>query len=432
MIKTLVDFLAKSCVNLQHSRRTGSPMKLLLRIFVPFFITIPLSAQMNTAQELFNQYDRFKLHEITTRRFTQAQMLGWLQLLETKKAFVSNTVGSSAEGRVILLLKSGNGPTKVLLWTQMHGDESTATMALLDILNFFAQEPNHPLVKSLRDNLTLLMIPMLNPDGAERFQRRTAQMIDLNRDALRLGTPEAAVLKTVRDSYEPDFGFNLHDQDPRYTVGQAKNPAAIALLAPAYDESRNDNPVRTRAKMVAARIAATLGTLIPGLIARYDDTFEPRAFGDNIQKWGTSTILVESGGWRNDPEKMHLRKLNFVALLDALLSIATNEYASVDVALYDQLPFNGKNLFDMILRNAELSAHSTAKPLTVDIGINFSEERDSAGQREIIGTIMDVGDLSTFGSFEEYDCQGVTLDSTQIDIEKKMRRDDILRLIGKL
>ncbi|MDZ7613027.1 MAG: hypothetical protein U5K51_04450 [Flavobacteriaceae bacterium] len=32
----------------------------------------------------------------------------------------------------------------------------------------------------------------------------------------------------------------------------------------------------------------------PGQTGRYDDEFEPRAFGDNIQKWGTSAILIES------------------------------------------------------------------------------------------------------------------------------------------
>jgi hypothetical protein len=30
----------------------------------------------------------------------------------------------------------GNGKKKVLLWTQMHGDEPTATMASFDMFNF--------------------------------------------------------------------------------------------------------------------------------------------------------------------------------------------------------------------------------------------------------------------------------------------------------
>ena len=44
----------------------------------------------------------------------------------------------------------------------------------------------------------------------------------------------------------------------------------------------------------------------PGQVGRYNDDFEPRAFGDNIQKWGTSTILIESGGYPNDIEKQEI------------------------------------------------------------------------------------------------------------------------------
>ena len=39
------------------------------------------------------------------------------------------------------------------------------------------------------------MVPMLNPDGAERYARRNAQAIDINRDALQLATPEGRLLK---------------------------------------------------------------------------------------------------------------------------------------------------------------------------------------------------------------------------------------------
>ena len=51
-----------------------------------------------------------------------------------------------------------------------------------------------------------------------------------------------------------------------------------------------------------------LSDFIPGHIGRYSDDYEPRAFGDNFQTWGTSTILIETGGWKGDPEKQFLRK----------------------------------------------------------------------------------------------------------------------------
>jgi hypothetical protein len=373
---------------------------------------------LDGARELFDQYDRFKLTQITSRRFTQDDLLRWLAPLELRAGFTSRPVGTSAEGRTIPLLTLGTGATKVLLWSQMHGDEPTATMALVDLLNFFAEAPDHPIGKTVRTELTLLMIPMLNPDGAERFQRRTAQLIDLNRDALQLATPEARILKSVQASFQPDFAFNLHDQDPRYTVGSTRNVAAIALLAPAVDFERSDTPVRLRAKQLAATFAEVMRLFIPDHLARYNDQFEPRAFGDNIQKWGTSTVLVESGGWPQDRDKMFLRKLNCVGLLASLHAIATGEYRQIDIAAYETLPFNGNNLYDIILRGARVKASPAAPAVTVDIGINIEERLDASGRVQLVGKIVDVGDLSTFGAFDEQDASGLELDGAQVQLEK--------------
>lgn len=405
-------------------------MRLLLPIL---FLTVAqtLEPQMKTFDDYAALYDRHKVNAIITRRFNQNQMLGWIQPLSDKGGFTATTIGTSAEGRSILLYTIGNGSTRVLLWSQMHGDEPTATMALIDLLSFLSKEPDHPTSKALRQNLTVLMIPMINPDGAERFQRRTAQSVDMNRDALRLATPEARLLKTVRDRFEPEFGFNLHDQDPRYTVGQSKEVAAIALLAPAMDEEKSDNIGRLKAKQVSARMTEALNGFIPGHVTRYDDTFEPRAFGDNIQKWGTSTILIESGGWMGDPEKMHLRKANFIAILAALESIATDDYRNADVSVYESLPFNGKNMYDIILRGATFQASPSVPPLRVDIGINIEDERDSTGQMTPIAKIVDLGDLSTMAAFRDIDCSGMVFDSTEIELQKSMPRqavDDLLNL----
>ena len=52
-----------------------------------------------------------------------------------------------------------------------------------------------------------------------------------------------------------------------------------------------------------------------GMISRYDDTYEPRAFGDGIQSLGVATMLVEAGGWPEaDPEPM--TRLHFHGMLD--------------------------------------------------------------------------------------------------------------------
>lgn len=392
-----------------------------------------LQSTIDVARELFSNYETFRVREITSRRFRQADLLRWLQALAPRGFFSMSPLGSSAEGRTIPLLTFGRGPVTVLLWSQMHGDEPTATMALVDLLNFLSRERQHPLTTTITEKLKVLIIPMLNPDGAERFQRRTAQAIDMNRDALAFETPEARLLKEVRDRYQPQFGFNLHDQDPRYTVGNTKEVSTIALLAPAFDEARSDNHIRVPAKQVASFFASVMQEFIPGHVSKYDDSFEPRAFGDNIQRWGTSTVLVESGGWPQDREKMFIRKLNYVGLLSSLSSIALGSYARASLAVYDQLPFGTKYLFDVVLRGAWLQAVETAPPVKVDVGINIDESLNGSKEAlELIGTILEIGDLSIYGAFRDIPMNGKLLRSEDIQIERKLSMTELESLMPKM
>ena len=171
--------------------------------------------------------------------------------------------------------------------------------------------------------LTLHFVPMVNPDGAERFQRRNAQGIDINRDALRLQTPEGRALKTLRDRLQPRVGFNLHNQNWGTAIGDPPRPASISLLSVAYDEKRSENPGRVLTKKLCAVIRDSLEPFAPGQIGRYDDEFEVRAFGDNMTLWGTPVVLIETGPWPSEQMDAPLVRLNFVAILSALDALAT-------------------------------------------------------------------------------------------------------------
>jgi hypothetical protein len=348
---------------------------------------------------------RFRVEAIDTRRFTHAELWKAVESSLESPALKVEEIGRSIHGREIRSVTFGQGPTRVLLWSQMHGDESTATMALADIFRFLADRDPHPLRDRLRRDLTIVFVPMLNPDGAEVFRRQNAAGIDINRDARPLATPEARALKTIRDRLAPDFGFNLHDQGARTRAGGDGPPAAIALLDPAFDEQRTYNPVRTRARLVAAGIARALGTEIPGRIARYDDTFNPRAFGDLMQLWGTSTVLIESGGLPNDPEKQRLRALNVAAILGALDAIATRAYTRADPDWYEKLPRNVPGASDILISGGSLvlPGRLTAV-IRADVTIAYDDAVARTGPR-----IREVGDLEGAIALDTVDARGLFL-----------------------
>lgn len=404
-------------------------VSLLLTFIV---LTMKSSSQVPFQQHLFDTYDTYSVSEIQSKRISHAELMRHIEGFQRSMPDLLQVeeVGRSGEGRALKLLKLGTGTTKVFLWSQMHGDEPTATMALIDMLAYIRANRETPEIKSMLEGVTILILPMVNPDGAERFQRRTAAGIDMNRDAARLQTPEARALKAVRDRYNPEIGFNLHDQEPRYTVGTSGKVATIALLAPAYDHAKTDNAVRLRAKKVAATLVGIFSPYIDGHISRYDDTYEPRAFGDNIQGWGTSTVLIESGGWKDDPQKMYIRRINCVAFLSILQAIASGEYEKADIARYESLQENTRNLYDMIVEKVTLKFANGMQPIVADLGINVEESRRT-GTVKRVARITDLGDLSTYSTFERVDGEGVTLDASAVRLESIVDLDSLRALLVK-
>jgi hypothetical protein len=179
-------------------------------------------------------------------------------------------------------------------------------------------------------------------------------------------------------------------------------------------------------------LAGVLHEFIPKNVSKYDDAFEPRAFGDNIQKWGTSTVLIESGGWPGDREKMFIRKLNCVALLTTLHGIAVDQCEHTDVKEYEQLPFNTKYLYDIIVRNAQLKANDTVASVTVDIGINIDEEfNPKTRQADLIAKVVEIGDLRTHGAFQDVDVRGMIVGGAEIKIDQRIAMEKVNSLLNK-
>lgn len=323
-------------------------------------------------------------------------------------------VGRSFLGRPIFLVTLGSGPRKVLLWSQMHGDEPSATPALLDLADTLLRRSGEPEMDRILEELTLLLVPMLNPDGTEVYDRRNAQGIDVNRDALTLATPEGRLLKKLRDEHEPVLGFNLHDQNRRTAVGDTGKLATNAVLAVAGDKAGTVTEGRRRSRRACAAIVKALAPLMPGGMARYDEDWSPRAFGDNVTAWGTPVVLIESGGLPPGRPFTDLTRLNYVALLMALRDLARDDFAGHDPKLYEDLPRNESNAWvDLLVAGGQVLQPGTTTPYRADLFVNLEQDdrRDAACPapepwQPPRGAIVDVGDGRFLGSGRRVDAEG--------------------------
>ncbi|MBA2669747.1 MAG: hypothetical protein H0U67_05190 [Gemmatimonadetes bacterium] len=294
------------------------------------------AAIRNLAQDLVGQAALYRVSDLSRRSLTHRRLWNILgPVMDSAAGLRREEIGRSVQGRPLYAIHFGRGPVRVVLWSQMHGNEPTATLALVDLLRYVVENPDDALVRRLGERLTVIAIPMLNPDGAERNRRENAAGIDINRDARNQASPEARALALVHARWSPRFGFNLHDQGLR--IGADGSTVAISLLAPPHDPQQSDRATFTRAKQIAAIMRTAADSLVKGRVTRYDDTYNPHAFGDAMQSWGTSTVLIETGAWENDSDKEYLRQVNFALLLTALDAIATGSYALADLHEYESL-----------------------------------------------------------------------------------------------
>ena len=371
-----------------------------LFLILIFSISPAVSAQ--TAKDLAADWEKSHFSTILPSDLRHADLKK--QLDELKKIGLKvNEVGKSYAMREIYQIEWGKGKTKVFMWSQMHGDEPTATPAVLDMLVYLQSNRDKSWVKELENALTIRVVPMLNPDGAELFQRRNLQYIDINRDAQDLQTPEGRLLKKLRDEWQPDIGFNLHNQQSLTTAGNTNKQATISFLTVLGNAEGITNDGFERSKRICALMISALNNFIEGHIARYDDEYNPRAFGDRIAEWGTPVILIETGELQGKSE-MFLVKLNFVAFLTALKSLADKSEKNADAKVYDNLPRNDSgNIYNFIFRRANIvNFIENTEPFAADISLNADRKRASESAPTYI---RDIGDLSIYTGLVEFDAK---------------------------
>ena len=314
-------------------------------------------------------------------------------LLENlSRKFQVDAMGQSVNGLDIYSVTVGTGPKRILMWSQMHGNESTTTKALFDLLNFLST--NRPQAHDLLSACTLKIIPILNPDGAKAYIRVNAKGVDLNRDAQDLSQPESKLLRQVFIDFQPDFCYNLHGQRTIFSAGKSKNSATVSFLSPSQDENCTLTENRKVSMEVIAAMNSHLQEIIPNQVGIYDDAFNINCVGDTFQSFGIPTILFEAGHFHEDYEREITRELIFQAYLVSLHYIVNNNPDGSRYRPYLQIPMNEKLFFDFIIRNA------TVNNEIVDIAFQFQEILQD-GDINFSSRIEKIGDLSNFYGHRE-------------------------------
>ena len=327
--------------------------------------------------------------------------------------------GNSVLQNPIYSYTIGTGKTKILLWSQMHGNESTTTKAFLDLLLFLNSGTKEAQV--FLSHFTLLCFPILNPDGALAYTRENANGIDLNRDAQNLSQPESQILRKAFDDFQPDYCFNLHDQRTIYGAGNSGQPATVSFLAPAYNQECEYNDTRLQAVDVIVAMNNTLQQLIPNQVGRFDDAFNLNCVGDTFQFLAVPTILFEAGHFANDYQREETRKYIFLALISGLQHIYENVIVNNKIEDYLRIPQNKVVFYDIVYKNVKINYDGIIK--STNFAIQFKEELID-NQVSFIAYFSEIGILEAYFGHFEYDAKDAYYSDEEDDIPKLNEKAD--------
>jgi len=333
-------------------------------------------------------------------------------LLESfKNVFEITEIGKSVQQRSIYQVQIGTGKTKILMWSQMHGNEPTTTKGLFDFFNFLSKDSE--LAQQIKNKYTLLCIPMLNPDGAFAYTRENANSVDLNRDAYLASQPEMKLLRILYEEFKPDYCYNLHDQRTIFGTEGFNLPATMSFLAPAFNNDRDYNEVRMKAIVIINKMNRALEEYIPYQIGRFDDSYNVNCTGDYFTTQNTPTILFEAGHFQMDYDRDESRKYVFISLLSSLLDNYENVIVDNELDNYLRIPQNNKRFFDFIYKNVKIIDNSVEKI------INFAAQYVEVLENNEIyfkAKISKVSDLEEYSGHTEYDCESMLFSENGINI----------------
>lgn len=347
-------------------------------------------------EELFNQY---KEQSIEGRYLTLDHIQPLLDKLNTNNQV--QIIGRSVLDEPIYSYKIGTGETRIYLWSQMHGNESTTTKALFDFINVL--NSGSEFAEKMLKTFTFYAIPILNPDGARLYTRENANKVDLNRDSQNLTQPESKILREAFETFQPHFCFNLHDQRTIFGAGATGKPATVSFLAPSYNEEREVNENRLKAINVIAGINDVLQQYIPGQVGRFDDSFNINCIGDTFQFLGVPTILFEAGHFANDYEREITRKFIFFSLLTSFEVICENDLVDNRINDYLNISQNKVVFYDFMYKNIKINYDG------IEIITNFvAQYKEELIENKIHfnAYIVELGELENYFGHYEYDAKG--------------------------
>ncbi|WP_436837197.1 M14 family zinc carboxypeptidase [Planococcus shenhongbingii] len=290
---------------------------------------------------------------------TYDEMVNFLKKQEGKqKNMELEVIGQSVKGRDLYLVKYLTDPENptILFLTQQHGNEQLTTEGALEFIKHLGTGK----MKGITDGVNILIVPMLNADGAmgdvdfsledyvasgdRHLTRYNAREVDLNRDHVNKIQPETQALhNNVMRKYDIDYMIDLHHQGT-----ESERDGKLVSGSILYPTTPNVDPdVLLKSKQLGAVVFNAVDPTGWGHIAKYSGGDAETISRNGIAvEYGISTLLFEMRGMSDheyEPYVLgqksngYLIKQTITTLDAAVRAIADGSIADADISFWDTL-----------------------------------------------------------------------------------------------
>lgn len=149
-----------------------------------------------------------------------------------------SSIGQSVKGKdipMVVISDPSAAPEttkKLFIICRQHGNEPASTEAMLSLIEQLVLKTDD-VTKDVLSKVAFYIVPMVNPDGADAFQRRNAHGADLNRDWLNLWEPETRAVRAAINAVLPDVIIDEHELSPTNRNSDFVETAGPSSGAPA-------------------------------------------------------------------------------------------------------------------------------------------------------------------------------------------------------
>lgn len=271
------------------------------------------------------------------------ELQGFLAQMDSLSTIQVTPLATSRGGRTVSLVRWPEEPNRVddaritvLLFAQQHGDEPSGKEAVTLLLSRLGGGGK----PEWREHLNLLIIPQMNPDGAEAGQRRTSDTLDMNRSHVLLHTPEVRALHDLYLAAWPEVTLDIHEygsfssswSDSGFIktgdvqIGTLTNLNSGAAIR-AYQRTRIF-PYVSAAIMAQQYSCHEYIVGDPGTLIRHSTT----EINDGRQSFGirgSISFIQEGRKWRDLTDQLERRARSQYAGIEALLDFCAANWREI-------------------------------------------------------------------------------------------------------